>query len=359
MGANAGRWRWPIRGRLLPRRRGCFAGSPECRDEIICERRDSTHITPFTDRRGYAQWPSSLVWTWPETRFNQRHPQSDGAGNTRYQTTRAPQQDMAPTDEGRHDGRGCYPRCGPRPEGVEKEDNADPYDIGKRPPRWARWARWASYLVCSFTSVKLCPRVTSLSLIFTINIFLAIQYIKHFYLIPLNIVYDAILFRTCSHNPYVLHDAHSRHTFAVWTRPFANYSEPRPVKDEANHAILERLSSWQAKDCALWENNAIITFQRVQYSEAMCIQYMYIIDFAHAVTVPALTRRRSECFLQYREFETSIDGKVFPVALRYTRRSRSAARCRDIQFPVLSNDKGHGCPGWASSLALHIVTNII
>ena len=29
-------------------------------------------------------------WTFPETRCNQRHPQSDGAGNTRYQTTRAP-----------------------------------------------------------------------------------------------------------------------------------------------------------------------------------------------------------------------------------------------------------------------------
>ena len=63
------------------------------------------------------------------------HPQSDGAGNTRYQTTRAPQEDMAPTDEGRHGGRGCYPGCGPRPEGVEKEDKADPYEIGKRPPR--------------------------------------------------------------------------------------------------------------------------------------------------------------------------------------------------------------------------------
>ena len=89
----------------------------------------------LTDRRGYAQWPSSLVWTCSETRCNQRHPQSDGAGNTRYQTTRAPQEDMAPTDEGRHGGRGCYPRSGPRPEGVEKEDKADPYEIGKRPPR--------------------------------------------------------------------------------------------------------------------------------------------------------------------------------------------------------------------------------
>ena len=39
---------------------------------------------------------------------------------------RAPQEDMAPTDEGRHGGRGCYPGCGPRPEGVEKEDKAGP-----------------------------------------------------------------------------------------------------------------------------------------------------------------------------------------------------------------------------------------
>ena len=39
---------------------------------------------------------------------------------------------MAPTDEGRHGGRGCYQGCGPRPEGVEKEDKADPYEIGKK-----------------------------------------------------------------------------------------------------------------------------------------------------------------------------------------------------------------------------------
>ena len=91
-----------------------------------------THITPFTDRRGYAQWLSPLVWTCPKKRCEQRHPQSDGPGNTRYQTTRVPQEDMAPTDEGRHDRRGCYPGCGPRPEGVEK-DRADPKDIRKRP----------------------------------------------------------------------------------------------------------------------------------------------------------------------------------------------------------------------------------
>ena len=61
------------------------------RRDHYAKRRDSTHITPFTDRRGYAPWPSSLVWTCPETRCNQRHPQGDGAGNARYQTTRAPQ----------------------------------------------------------------------------------------------------------------------------------------------------------------------------------------------------------------------------------------------------------------------------
>ena len=89
------------------------------------KRRNSTHTTPSTDRRGYVRWPSSLVWTCPETKCKQRHPQS-GAGNTRYQTTRAPQEDMAPTDEGRHDGRGCYPGRGPRPEGVDKKVKADP-----------------------------------------------------------------------------------------------------------------------------------------------------------------------------------------------------------------------------------------
>ena len=45
--------------------------------------------------------------------------------------TRTPQEDMVTTGGGRHDGRGCYPGCGPRPEGVEKKENADPYDIEK------------------------------------------------------------------------------------------------------------------------------------------------------------------------------------------------------------------------------------
>ena len=59
-------------------------------------------------------------------RCERRHPQSDGAGNTGYQTTRTAQEDIAPTDQGRHDGRGCYPGRGPRPEGVEKKDTAEP-----------------------------------------------------------------------------------------------------------------------------------------------------------------------------------------------------------------------------------------
>ena len=111
----------------------CYHGDEDASRDLGVSRRDHMrneeirrilHLSPIDE--GYAQWPSSLVWTCPETRCNQRHPQSDGAGNTRYQTTRAPQEDMTPTDEGRHGGRGCYPRCGPRPEGVEKEDKATP-----------------------------------------------------------------------------------------------------------------------------------------------------------------------------------------------------------------------------------------
>ena len=52
----------------------------------------------------------------------------DGPVNIRHQTTRIYQEHngMAPTDEGIHDGRGCYPGCGPRPEGMEKKDKAVP-----------------------------------------------------------------------------------------------------------------------------------------------------------------------------------------------------------------------------------------
>ena len=47
------------------------------------KRRHSMHITACTDRRGYAQWLSSLVWTSPKKRYEQRHPHSDGPGSTR------------------------------------------------------------------------------------------------------------------------------------------------------------------------------------------------------------------------------------------------------------------------------------
>ena len=75
------------------------------------KRGNPTHSTRFTDRRGYALWPSSLVWT-----CRQCHPQIDEPGNARCQTTGTSEEDMAPADQGRHDGRGCYPGRGPIPE---------------------------------------------------------------------------------------------------------------------------------------------------------------------------------------------------------------------------------------------------
>ena len=49
---------------------------------------------------------------------------SDGPHSTG--ATMTAQEDVAQTDQGRHDGCGCYPGCGPRPEGVEKKYKADP-----------------------------------------------------------------------------------------------------------------------------------------------------------------------------------------------------------------------------------------
>ena len=66
--------------------------------ESRAKRRNSTlYITPITDRQGYAQWPSSLVWTCPKKRCKKRHPQSDGPGlglaipGTRRRGPRMPQ----------------------------------------------------------------------------------------------------------------------------------------------------------------------------------------------------------------------------------------------------------------------------
>ena len=86
----------------------CYHGDEDAsRDPRSVEKRPHakrghpTHSTRFTDRRGYALWPSSLVWTCPETRCGQRHQQSDEPGHTWYQTTRTPQKDVEPITEGR------------------------------------------------------------------------------------------------------------------------------------------------------------------------------------------------------------------------------------------------------------------
>ena len=54
-----------------------------------------------------------------------------------------------------------------------------------------------SNLLCFFTRVKLCPLVILLSLIWKkkvrINIFITIQYLKHFYLIPLNLRVSSVV----------------------------------------------------------------------------------------------------------------------------------------------------------------------
>ena len=54
-----------------------------------------------------------------------------------------------------------------------------------------------SNLLCFFTRVKLCPLVILLSLIskkkVSINIFITIQYLKHFYLIPLNLRVSSVV----------------------------------------------------------------------------------------------------------------------------------------------------------------------
>ena len=90
------------------------------------------HTSHYTYRRGYGRLPSSLVRSCPETRRRQHHPQSDGAGNIRCQTTRTAQEDVASSNQRRHDGRGCYRGCGPRLKRVEEKDTADPYEIGKK-----------------------------------------------------------------------------------------------------------------------------------------------------------------------------------------------------------------------------------
>ena len=147
------------------------------------KRGNPAHSTHFTDRRGYALWPSSLVWTCPETRCGQCHSQSDEPGHTWYQTTRTPQEDVEPTTEGRHDGRGCDPGYGPRPDGVETEDKADPYEIGKRPLKVSKVSKHDAMLHYASFDVKLPNSIYSdyvisvFSYIIRFSLFLGIAYI--------------------------------------------------------------------------------------------------------------------------------------------------------------------------------------
>ena len=81
------------------------------------------HITQIDEvmRHGRLRWFGHV-----QRRDTNNVTRSDDPDNTRYQTTRTSQEDVAPTIEGRHDGRGCYPGRGHRPDGVETEDKADP-----------------------------------------------------------------------------------------------------------------------------------------------------------------------------------------------------------------------------------------
>ena len=134
MGANAKQWRWPTRGRSLPWRCGCFRSqdprSVETRSHA--KRGNPTNTTRFTDRRGYARWPSSLVWTCSETRCKQRHPQSGGAGSTWSQVPAK--------------GRG-------RPKNTWNQHIKDDWT-------WRAWVLGAIRVLCNAIFLQIGPRPT-------------------------------------------------------------------------------------------------------------------------------------------------------------------------------------------------------
>ena len=107
----------------------CYNGDEDAQSvetRTHAKRGHPAHTTHYTYRRGYARWPSSLVRSCPETRRKQRHPQSGGAGNTRCQTTRTAEEDVASSNQRQHDGRGCDTGYGPRQKRVDTKDTADP-----------------------------------------------------------------------------------------------------------------------------------------------------------------------------------------------------------------------------------------
>ena len=82
------------------------------------KRRNLTHITRFTEVMcsGRLRWFGHV----------QRRDANNVTRRVMDQTMRTSQEDIAPTNQRRHDGRVRYPGRGPRPEGVPKKNKADP-----------------------------------------------------------------------------------------------------------------------------------------------------------------------------------------------------------------------------------------
>ena len=97
-----------------------------CRDLTTCETKKFDallHISPIDEvmRSGRLRWFGHAQRR--EANVNCRV--TDLAIPCTRRGGRHTEEDMAPIDEGRHDGRGYYPGRCPRPEGVETKDNAD------------------------------------------------------------------------------------------------------------------------------------------------------------------------------------------------------------------------------------------
>ena len=121
MESNAGRWRWTSTEMRMLR------GIPRVsiRDHMWNEEiRRKLHLSPIDEvmRSGRLRW-FEHVQRRDANNVTRRVMELALSGTRRRGR---PRDDIVPTDEGRHDERGCYPGCGPRPEGVEKKDKADP-----------------------------------------------------------------------------------------------------------------------------------------------------------------------------------------------------------------------------------------
>ena len=73
----------------------------------------------------YADFQSRPMFVLLRSRVSgQCHPQRDGPDITKYQTTTTPMKTWHQQMKEDMMGDGCYPGCGPIPEGVEKKDKA-------------------------------------------------------------------------------------------------------------------------------------------------------------------------------------------------------------------------------------------